>query len=83
MRMFWPLIMMLWFLLLGSGCGKSSSGDGHPHKLRVTTRIAHTAGGGSTASPNYQARISIGVPQPYGDAEGSGKILKLGVKPSP
>ena len=81
MRLLWLSLVSLGLLLCG--CSKSSPDDRHPGKVQVTTRIAHTAGGGSTASPNYQARISIGVPQPYGKTEGSGKILKLGFKPSP
>ena len=81
MRWFWLFTISLGLLLCG--CSNSSPGDRHPDKVQVTTRIAHTAGGGSTASPNYRARISIGVPQPYGETEGSDQILKLGVKPSP
>jgi hypothetical protein len=79
---------LLWLCLLSLGllfccCSDSSTDKRHPGKVELTTRIAHTAGGGSTASPGFKARISIGVPQPYGQAEGSGKILKIGVKPSP
>ena len=81
MRLIWLSLSVLGLLL--SGCSESSPVERHPGKVQVTTRIAHTAGGGSTASLNYRARISIGVPQPYGEVEGSGKILKLGVKPSP
>ncbi len=81
MRLLW--LSLVSFGLLLCGCSESSPVERHPGKVQVTTRIAHTAGGGSSASPNYRARISIGVPQPYGKTEGSGKILKLGVKPSP
>ena len=81
MRLLWLSLSV--FGLLLCGCSESSPVKRHPGKVHVTTRIAHTAGGGSTASPGFRARISIGVPQPYGEAEGSGKILKLGVKPSP
>ena len=73
MRWFWLSVISLGLLLCS--CSKSSPDNRHPDKVQVTTRIAHTAGGGSSASTNYRARISIGVPQPCGDAEGSGKIL--------
>jgi hypothetical protein len=78
MRLLWLSLVSLGLLLFS--CSESSP---DPGKVEFTTRIAHTAGGGSTASPGFRARISIGVPQPYGQAEGSGKVLKVGVKPSP
>jgi len=81
MRLLWLSLLSLGLLLCC--CSENSPDKQHPGKVEFTTRIAHTAGGGSTASPGYKARISIGVPQPYGQAEGSGKILKVGVKPSP
>ena len=81
MRLLWLSLSALSLTLCG--CSESSPVERHPDKLHITTRMAHTAGGGATASPNFRARISIGVPQPYGEARGSGKILKLGVKPSP
>lgn len=81
MRLLW-FVLISYSLLLCS-CSESSPVKRHPGKVEYTTRIAHTAGGGSSVSLGYKARISIGVPQPYGRAEGSGKILKLGVKPSP
>lgn len=79
MRVVWTLLLLC-LSVLALGCQKSSHVDAQPP---ITTRIAHTAGGGTTASTNYQARISIGVPQPYGEAQGSGKVLKVGCKPSP
>jgi hypothetical protein len=81
MRLFWLTLALLGLML--SACDKSSHVDRQPYQGPVTTRIAHTAGGGTTASTNYQARISIGAPQPYGEAQGSGKVLKVGCKPSP
>jgi hypothetical protein len=77
-----------WLFLISSGlafccCSKSSTDDRHAHKVEITSRIALTAGGGSATSPNYRGRISIGVPQPYGEAKGSGKLLKMGAQPSP
>ena len=81
MRWFWLSTISLGLLLCG--CSESSPVEWHPDKAQATTRIVHTGGGGSSASPNYQALISLGVPQPYGETEGSGKILKLGVKSSP
>ena len=81
MRLFWLTLTLLGLMLCA--CDKGSHVDPQSPKERITTRIAHTAGGGTTASTNYQARISIGVPQPYGEAQGSGKVLKVGCKPSP
>jgi hypothetical protein len=81
MRLLWLSLISLG--LLFCSCSESSPVKKHVGKVEATTRIAHTAGGGTTASEGFRARISIGVPQPYGHAEGSGKILKLGVKPSP
>jgi hypothetical protein len=81
MRLLWLSLLFLGLLLCS--CSENSPDNQFPGKVEITTRIAHTAGGGSTASPGFKARISIGVPQPYGQAEGSGKILKVGVKPSP
>jgi hypothetical protein len=81
MRLLWLSLLSLGLLLCS--CSESSPVKRYPGKVEYTTRIAHTAGGGSTASPGFKARISIGVPQPYGQAKGSGKVLKVGVKPSP
>ena len=81
MRLLWLSLLSLGLLLFS--CSESSPGKRYLGKVEFTTRIAHTAGGGSTASPGFKARISIGVPQPYGQTEGSGKKLKIGVKPSP
>ena len=81
MRLLWLFLLSL--VLLFCCCSESSPVKRHVGKVEATTRIAHTAGGGSTESPGFKARISIGVPQPCGRAEGSGKVLKLGVKPSP
>jgi hypothetical protein len=81
MRLLWLFLLSL--SLLFCSCSESSPVKRHIGKVEYTTRIAHTAGGGTTASPGFKARISIGVPQPCGQAEGSGKKLILGVKPSP
>jgi hypothetical protein len=81
MRLLWLFLISLG--LLFCSCSESSPVKRYPGKVEITNRIAHTAGGGSIASPGFKARLSIGVPQPYGRAKGSGKVLKLGVKPSP
>jgi len=42
---------------------------------KLPSHIKQTAGGGSASSPNFQAKVRVGVPLPAGASSGSGKQL--------
>ncbi len=65
----------------GTDGGTDGGADQGPVTSR--TRIHTTAGGGTTQSANYKARIHIGAPQPYGTASSAEHKVQAGPKPTP